>query len=92
MLRCTNGHDRCYLGPNPGCPYCERVPAPTQGGLFLNDDGSPRTIEAVESALITVAVVYYRGQLSAVARALGIGRSTLYRKLKKYNIKLVLRV
>lgn len=25
-LKCTNGHDRCYLGPDEDCPYCERVP------------------------------------------------------------------
>lgn len=22
-LICVNGHDRCYLGPDPDCPYCE---------------------------------------------------------------------
>ena len=29
----------------------------------------------------------YRGQMSAVARKLGIGRSTLYRKLKEYDLQ-----
>ena len=24
ILKCVNGHDRCYLGPDPDCPYCER--------------------------------------------------------------------
>lgn len=24
MLVCTNGHDRCYLGPSKNCPYCEK--------------------------------------------------------------------
>lgn len=24
-LRCVNGHDRCYLGADEACPYCERV-------------------------------------------------------------------
>lgn len=23
-LKCVNGHDRCYLGPDEDCPYCER--------------------------------------------------------------------
>ena len=23
-LVCVNGHDRCYLGPDEDCPYCER--------------------------------------------------------------------
>jgi hypothetical protein len=25
-LKCVNGHDRCYMGPDDDCPYCERVP------------------------------------------------------------------
>lgn len=25
-LKCTNGHDRCYMGTDDDCPYCERVP------------------------------------------------------------------
>jgi hypothetical protein len=24
-LKCTNGHDLCYQGTDPDCPYCERV-------------------------------------------------------------------
>lgn len=24
-LTCVHGHDRCYLGTDPDCPYCERV-------------------------------------------------------------------
>jgi hypothetical protein len=24
-LVCINGHDRCYLGPDERCPYCERL-------------------------------------------------------------------
>jgi len=26
MLKCVNGHDRCYLGPSDDCPYCEKKP------------------------------------------------------------------
>ncbi|TIX79735.1 MAG: hypothetical protein E5V27_21370, partial [Mesorhizobium sp.] len=33
-----------------------------------------------------LAVVMVDGQMSEVARRLGIGRSTLYRKLKEYGI------
>lgn len=25
-LKCVNGHDRCYLGTDDACQYCERVP------------------------------------------------------------------
>ena len=40
----------------------------------------------VEEELIRFALKFYRGQMSQVARKLGIGRSTLYRKLKDYGI------
>ena len=32
------------------------------------------------------ALAHYRGQMSAMARKLGIGRSTLYRKMKEYGL------
>jgi len=52
----------------------------------LGPDGGVRTIAAVEEELIRFALRHYRGQMSEVARRLGIGRSTLYRKLKDYGI------
>ena len=39
------------------------------------------------SILIRLAILHYEGQMSEVARRLGIGRSTLYRKLKEYDIE-----
>ena len=52
----------------------------------LGPDGEVRTIAGVEEELIRFALRFYRGQMSEVARRLGIGRSTLYRKLKDYGI------
>ena len=49
-------------------------------------DGEVRPISEVEEELIRFALSFYRGQMSEVARRLGIGRSTLYRKLKDYAI------
>ncbi|MEQ8739420.1 MAG: helix-turn-helix domain-containing protein, partial [Hoeflea sp.] len=49
-------------------------------------DGEVRTIAEIEEELIRFALSFYRGQMSEVARRLGIGRSTLYRKLKDYAI------
>jgi transcriptional regulator of acetoin/glycerol metabolism len=40
----------------------------------------------LEAEAIKFALVHYRGQMSAVARKLGIGRSTLYRKLKQHDL------
>jgi DNA-binding NtrC family response regulator len=48
--------------------------------------GEVRKLADVEEELIRFALRFYRGQMSQVARKLGIGRSTLYRKLKDYGI------
>ncbi|HEY0124581.1 MAG TPA: sigma 54-interacting transcriptional regulator, partial [Rhizobium sp.] len=48
--------------------------------------GDVRKLADVEEELIRFALKFYRGQMSQVARKLGIGRSTLYRKLKDYGI------
>ncbi|TCL69718.1 sigma-54 dependent transcriptional regulator [Rhizobium sp. BK251] len=51
-----------------------------------NVSGDVRKLADVEEELIRFALKFYRGQMSQVARKLGIGRSTLYRKLKDYGI------
>jgi hypothetical protein len=40
----------------------------------------------LESKAIENAIVQYRGNLTEAAKALGIGRATLYRKVKLYQI------
>jgi DNA-binding NtrC family response regulator len=52
----------------------------------LDERGNVRTLADVEVEMIRLAIDHYRGQMSEVARRLGIGRSTLYRKLKEYGI------
>jgi len=49
-------------------------------------DGEVRTLAATEEEMIRFAIAHYDGQISEVARRLGIGRTTLYRKLKEYGI------
>lgn len=53
---------------------------------LLNDYGDVRPLVHFEEELIRRAIVHYDGQMSEVARKLGIGRSTLYRKLKDFGI------
>ncbi len=53
---------------------------------LINDSGDVRTLEDIESEAIRFALAHYRGQMSQVARKLGIGRSTLYRKMKDGGI------
>lgn len=58
-------------------------------GTFLNlsgSDGTPRTLSELESDAIQSAITYHDGRMTKVARSLGIGRSTLYRKLKEYGL------
>jgi DNA-binding NtrC family response regulator len=52
---------------------------------LLEENGSMRRLDQLEAETIKFALDYYRGQMSAVARKLGIGRSTLYRKMKEYG-------
>ena len=52
----------------------------------LDDRGNVRPLADIELEMIKLAIEHYNGQMSEVARRLGIGRSTLYRKLKEYGI------
>ncbi len=54
---------------------------------ILDERGDVRSIDALEEEVIRFALDHYRGRMSEVARRLGIGRSTLYRKLKDYGIE-----
>ncbi|HZY48575.1 MAG TPA: sigma-54 dependent transcriptional regulator, partial [Devosia sp.] len=53
---------------------------------FLDPGGEVRPLETLERELIEFALRRYGGRMSKVARALGIGRSTLYRKLRDYGL------
>jgi len=52
----------------------------------LDERGNVRSLADVEVEMIKLAIDHYDGQMSEVARRLGIGRSTLYRKLKEYGL------
>ena len=63
---------------------------PRQGAspaVALHDaKGDMRRLEDIEADLIRLALVQYGGRMSEIARRLGIGRSTLYRKMREYDI------
>jgi DNA-binding NtrC family response regulator len=83
-------------------PEAERAPLTEAGVLNLLDppvDASPdapvrildsrghlRTLEEIERDLIQLAIGIYAGHMSEVARRLGIGRSTLYRKVREQGL------
>lgn len=57
------------------------------GGVTLfRPDGNLRALEEIEADVIRLAIGHYRGRMTEVARRLGIGRSTLYRKLGELGI------
>jgi DNA-binding NtrC family response regulator len=52
----------------------------------LDERGNVRSLADVELEMIKLAIDHYDGQMSEVARRLGIGRSTLYRKLRNTGL------
>ncbi|HEU5481724.1 MAG TPA: sigma-54 dependent transcriptional regulator [Sphingomicrobium sp.] len=57
------------------------------GAITVFDgDGHIRPLEDIEADLIRLAIGHYRGRMTEVAKRLGIGRSTLYRKLSDIGI------
>ncbi|MCE9521566.1 MAG: sigma-54 dependent transcriptional regulator [Alphaproteobacteria bacterium] len=71
-------------------PGIEPGPASDQrssdGFNVMGLDGHLRKLEEIEHELIRFAIEKYEGHMSEVARRLGIGRSTLYRKLREMGL------
>lgn len=54
---------------------------------LFTDDGNIRMMSELEDDIISCAMQHYNGKMTEVARRLGIGRSTLYRKSEqKVNV------
>ncbi len=60
---------------------------PTRTASSQPLDEATMSLEDLEKAAIVRALENNRGNLSDVARQLGIGRSTLYRKLEQYGLR-----
>jgi DNA-binding NtrC family response regulator len=72
-----------------GAPLAHAAPR-TSGsfGISATDAaGHMRKLEEIEGELIRMAIERYHGRMAEVARRLGIGRSTLYRKLKDLGLE-----
>lgn len=85
------GNTGKLASPAPAAsPVIPEVPltGPEPGFLNLFDkEGNVISLAEAESEVIRFAVDHYDGQLSRVSRKLGIGRSTLYRKLREYGLE-----
>lgn len=53
----------------------------------LSEGGDIRSLEAVEADMIRLAFGRYRGRMTEIAKRLGIGRSTLYRKMREIGLE-----
>jgi DNA-binding NtrC family response regulator len=68
-------------------PGVVAAPFGRQGQLSMLDEmGEVRTLEDIERDLLRYAIAHYRGNMTEVARRVGIGRSTLYRRLKELGL------
>jgi DNA-binding NtrC family response regulator len=62
------------------------MPVRDPNSLELVAGSDMRKLDDLEREIIKFALAHYRGHMSEVSRKLGIGRSTLYRKLKDYGL------
>ena len=51
-----------------------------------DESGELRALQDVERDILQYAIDFYDGHMSEVSRRLGIGRSTLYRKVREYDL------
>ncbi|MGI9408319.1 MAG: sigma-54 dependent transcriptional regulator, partial [Hyphomicrobiaceae bacterium] len=79
------------LGAEASIPNTLEVPtqvgASAIGIPAVNDAGEIRELEAIEADMIRLALGRYRGHMTEVAKRLGIGRSTLYRKMREFGLE-----
>lgn len=54
-----------------------------QGHPFLNDDGSFKTIDIIEQNAMRMALNHYNGNITKASAAIGMAKSTFYRKLNQ---------
>ena len=53
----------------------------------VSEAGDIRPLTEIEADMIRLALGRYRGHMTEVAKRLGIGRSTLYRKMQEYGLE-----
>jgi DNA-binding NtrC family response regulator len=74
--------------PAAGGNAAPALPAGAPYALSVTEaSGHIRKFEEMEGEIIRMAISRYDGHMSEVARRLGIGRSTLYRKLKEFGLE-----
>lgn len=67
-------------------PLAQTTDSSLYGFTPLAENQSLKTIAELERHAIKFAIEYHRGHMTRVAESLGIGRSTLYRKIAEYGL------
>jgi DNA-binding NtrC family response regulator len=79
------------LGQSAIAPATIHVPSGSGrdavGIQALSEAGDIRSLEDVEADMIRLAFGRYRGRMTEIAKRLGIGRSTLYRKMREIGLE-----
>ena len=83
--------DRRPGGETEGAATSAVAATPDTPIRILDERGHLRTLEEIERDLIQHAIEVYAGHMSEIARRLGIGRSTLYRKVREQGLEDILR-
>jgi DNA-binding NtrC family response regulator len=74
--------------PAPRNTLAEFARSNFSDGIAVTDDaGNVRKLEDIEAEMIRLAIEKYKGHMTEVARRLGIGRSTLYRKVRDLGLE-----
>ena len=86
----TLARQNSFVPAAPGdsaTPAAGRAVASPYSLSMTDAAGHIRKFEEIEAEIIKTAIGRYEGHMSEVARRLGIGRSTLYRKLKEFGLE-----
>jgi DNA-binding NtrC family response regulator len=81
----SNRADDYHAKPLSGASATAAL-AHAPGITLYQADGHLRPLDEIEADVIRLAIGHYHGRMTEVARRLGIGRSTLYRKLAELGI------
>jgi hypothetical protein len=74
------------VGSQPVTEGAKILQFPVGGQAGTQTGERVATMNELESVAIQNAIQSFNGNLTEAAKALGIGRATLYRKVKQYNI------
>jgi DNA-binding NtrC family response regulator len=75
------------LGAERTVPHTIAIGNGALGIPAVTDQGEIRSLEAMEADMIRLALGRYRWHMTEVAKRLGIGRSTLYRKMREFGLE-----